>query len=498
MMRSAYLRWCNNIIRLVLIISLSVAQVSYAQGLSVVNLPVPGTMVGLSSVFAPVLVKGLVVHPDKPLNFEFIIDSGNDSTDQRVINEQSQRLAKYFLAAVTVPEDQLWVNLSPYEKDRIIESELGQTILGRDMLAQDYILKQLTASLLYPEGDLGKEFWSRIYKEAQETFGTTDISVDTFNKVWIMPDKAEVFEKGNKVFVTEARLKVMLDSDRTAMTQNALNADTDEKSAVAKAVMRKIILPAIEKEVNEGRNFAAIRQVYHAAILAKWYRDLIQNTLLAGAYVGKNKVEGIRADEKAFKEEIYQRYIEAYKKGVFNLIKDDSDPISGDRIPRQYFSGGESLHIDKLDRTGTQLKAGIFTGKLFQVDLAMSSSRLDRAQNKSPEIINEITEEMISGSTGLTVPRRFISKDGKLKSWAERRANNTFGIVEVYFPRPSQTVTNMLAFIDRLKVEFGDKIYTLDPHSLHMTTQGLERQWDDPLAGTMQELTIDQGCRPAH
>jgi len=34
--------------------------------------------------------------------------------------------------------------------------------MGRDMLAQDYILKQLTASLIYPEKNLGKAFWDEI------------------------------------------------------------------------------------------------------------------------------------------------------------------------------------------------------------------------------------------------------------------------------------------------------------------------------------------------
>jgi len=43
------------------------------------------------------------------------------------------------------------VTQSAYEKDRIIPEQLGQTVMGRDMLAQDYILKQLTASLIYPE-----------------------------------------------------------------------------------------------------------------------------------------------------------------------------------------------------------------------------------------------------------------------------------------------------------------------------------------------------------
>ena len=33
--------------------------------------------------------------------------------------------------------------------------------MGRDMLGQDYILKQITASLIYPESNLGKKFWDK-------------------------------------------------------------------------------------------------------------------------------------------------------------------------------------------------------------------------------------------------------------------------------------------------------------------------------------------------
>src|SRR3989339_756460 len=104
-------------ISLLLVVQLALSPtLSHAQSAFVAQLPELGTMVGVSPAFTPVLVKGMIVHPDKPLNFDFIVDSGNDSTDQAVIKEQSERIAKYFLAAVTVPEDQLWVNLSPYEK----------------------------------------------------------------------------------------------------------------------------------------------------------------------------------------------------------------------------------------------------------------------------------------------------------------------------------------------------------------------------------------------
>ena len=40
--------------------------------------------------------------------------------------------------------------------------------MGRDLLAEDYMLKQITASLIYPEDETGKKFWKRIYEEAAE------------------------------------------------------------------------------------------------------------------------------------------------------------------------------------------------------------------------------------------------------------------------------------------------------------------------------------------
>ncbi len=194
-----------------------------AQEFNINQLPVPGSMVGLSKAVSPISLKGIVVNPQKPLEFQFIVDTGSENTKagaltQEQIKEESDRLVKYFLAGLTIPEGDLWVNLSPYEKDRIVPEALGQTDLGRDLLAQDYILKQLTASLIYPEKDLGKAFWTRVYAKAQSQFGTTDIPVNTFNKVWILPNQAQVFENGPAAYVTQSTLKVMLDEDYTALS----------------------------------------------------------------------------------------------------------------------------------------------------------------------------------------------------------------------------------------------------------------------------------------
>jgi len=131
----------------------------------VLGLPMPGILVSLSPAYEPVLIKGLKIHPDNPLSLDFIVDSGNTQltvNDPRLKTE-SNKLIKYFFAALTLPEQDVWVNLSPYEKSRIIPNTTGQTEMGRDLLAQDYLLKQITASLIYPEKGLGKDFWDKVY-----------------------------------------------------------------------------------------------------------------------------------------------------------------------------------------------------------------------------------------------------------------------------------------------------------------------------------------------
>ena len=124
----------------------------YAQSapLSILNLPFPGAMISLTPGFNPPIVKGITIHPENPLKFDFLISSGDDNLQGSEFRAESKRLIKYFLASLTVPDNELWVNLSPYEQDRIISEKFGQTEMGRDMLAQDYILKQLSPSLIYP------------------------------------------------------------------------------------------------------------------------------------------------------------------------------------------------------------------------------------------------------------------------------------------------------------------------------------------------------------
>ncbi len=340
-------------------------------------LPKPGSMVSLSPSIHPSLLKGIRVNPEDPLKFEFVLSPG----DERYAEQEAVKLVRYFLAALTVPDKDIWVNLSPYEKDRIVPESFGQTQMGRDLLAQDYLLKQITASLVYPEGDIGKEFWKKVYEIA----GNKNVPVNTFNKVWIVPDKAVVYEnaKAGTAYVVESSLKVMTEQDYLATSKHeatgpavaspvsssfnpspggvadqnstlplalrSKQADAASPVAGVSQIVRSIVIPQLTKEVNEGKNFAQLRQVYNSLILATWYKKKIKDSILSQVYADKNKVDGITIDDPNEKERIYAQYLEAFKKGAYNFIKEERDQISGQMVPRKYFSGGAALMDVHLD-----------------------------------------------------------------------------------------------------------------------------------------------------
>ncbi|MDD3374606.1 MAG: hypothetical protein PHY73_02650 [Candidatus Omnitrophica bacterium] len=323
---------------------------SYAQSLSA--LPVPGTIVSPTPGFFPVLVRALEINPENPLQFGFIVDNGDTEFQGEDLTEEAKKLIRYFLACLTTPEEDMWVNLSPYEENRIVSDNLGKTQMGRDLLAQDYILKQLTASLIYPEDELGKKFWDKIYKTVYEKFGTTDIPLNTFNKVWIVPKTAKVYEHDNRVFVIDSKLEVMMEEDFLALSRSRemlkvkseahdsrFTSDASQNK-LASDIVREILIPEIEKEVNSGKNFANLRQIYNAMILAAWYKNNLKESLLGQIYVDQGKTKGIEIKDTDATQKIYDQYIESFKKGVYDYIKVEHDAQTGKNIPRKYFSGG--------------------------------------------------------------------------------------------------------------------------------------------------------------
>ena len=360
---------------------------AYAQALpESLNLPKLGTMIAATEGYAPALIQGVSVNPKNPLNFTFYVNPGDSHMNEKQLLRESDQLIKYFLTTITTPSEDLWVNLSPLEKDNIVTDSFGATDMGRDLLAQDYVLKQLMSSLMYPEDELGQQFWQRVRDKAYQKFGTRDIPVDTYNKIWIVPERAAVYEKDGTAFVVKSKMKVMLARDYLALQDSVGrynhglrqvgDQQLNEQSELVTAIIEEVLIPEIEKEVNEGRTFARLRQVYNSMVLAAWYKNNLKESLLGQVYMDQNKIAGVDTDDPKVKEKIYQQYLKAFGRGVYNYIREEYDETTQQMIPRQYYSGGagfetigevvaiETYRERDLDRLPRDMVAGI--GEILQ------------------------------------------------------------------------------------------------------------------------------------
>lgn len=288
--------------------------------------PAPDQLLTKSDQFSFPLMKGVRFDPQNPLNLTFVFDGANK---KNISKTEATKLVNYFLAGLTIPEEDLWVNLSPYESERVVPNALGNTDLGKDMLMQDYVLKQFSSSLTFPESELGKKYWFQLNVGAG--LAPTQNN-DAFNKIWIVPNKAEIYEEGTSAFVVNASLKALTETDYYANQQNNQNQSSSD-------IVRDLLIPEINYEINSGRNFANLRQIYHSVLLGMWFKKKFVNSFYKD-YFNTSKVNGIDIADIDAKNKIFNLYVEAFKKGVFNYSRKERDQNSGRLVKRHYFSGG--------------------------------------------------------------------------------------------------------------------------------------------------------------
>ncbi|MEW5895636.1 MAG: hypothetical protein AB1650_07770 [Candidatus Omnitrophota bacterium] len=432
----------------------------------------------LTPAFTPALIKGLQIDPVNPLNFNFYIDRGDfdvsrpgaggpgflgwpgnslkqsASNNRDLLKAEYKKLVKYFLAALTVPEEDLWVNLSPHERNRIVPQKFGETEMGRDLLAQDYLLKQLAASLISPDKKTGEEFWTRVRARMPKGAGDTEISRDFFSKIWIVPEKAVVYEREGSAFLAESRLKVMLEEDYLSAPVSRSHLSRDEAlprlygwargnrdtGELETKVIREVLLPVIEKEVNEGRTFAPLRQINDALILAAWYKQALKDELLSRIYVDQNKTAGVDIPDKRAAEKIYRQYMEALVRGVSDIIREEYDPQTGEIVPRRYFSGGYAAQqsgtslAQKIERVSDE--AMLTDGTRGRVAAYLEGVRTGKVKlDKTAVTLVEDGQGAFSreNKEALEIPITDFGAEDSSLSWTTSEHVFGTGLIESYF-----------------------------------------------------------------
>ncbi|MFE6172840.1 hypothetical protein [Streptomyces sp. NPDC056464] len=293
--------------------------------------------------------------PGNGLRYAFGADTGGidaarrSSTGVRTAREASDS----FFVWLALPASTFWVNLNPNEPDRIVDAELGRTDAGRILLQADLRLKKTTARLIHPNTSPGQRFWDRISGQCMSF------------RTWIVPGPAEVSTKGDELYILDAPLSVKMESQYLAARGNddagAASCGKQSKATQARneKVFRDLILPGIEKAVNEGPEYAELRRVYLSRVAAEWYRERAASSPTAYSdLIDRGDVDDWVTGTRWKPEDTFKQYVRSYRDGEFKVTRRTRN---GDYIEtRTYIFGGVDFGRVQFERVSDE-KA--FTGR---------------------------------------------------------------------------------------------------------------------------------------
>ncbi len=274
--------------------------------------------------------------------FKVLLDKGDQ---QKLAEPQikgiSKELLAYFLVGVSLPDDCFWVNLRPDSENQIIDERLALTDVGKVLLEADLQLKKDTALYTSPKTPTGKKYWELLYKKAAELYGTDNVSIPTLTRPWIVPNEIIIRQTANSAYIYKSTLKVMLEQDHLKGSQAYSFKDERAKKLndYSSELIRKLIIPELNKEVNSSKKYASLRQVYYSLVLSRWFKANF--TGKAGTYsslINSGRLEGLTSKESWSKSTYFNAYKQSFEKGEYN-IQAPVMGISGQSI-RTYFSGG--------------------------------------------------------------------------------------------------------------------------------------------------------------
>jgi len=260
-------------------------------------------------------------------DFQLFLDSDNlrDLTGT-LAEETTKQLLGYFLIGISLPNSSFWVNLRPDTPDKMIDSFLENTDVGKIFLEADIQLKKDTAQATSPETPEGKEYWDKIYLKAEELFANQNVTIPTLTRPWIVPDEIIVRETGQNAYIYKATLKVMLEEDYLAQGNGAEAADYSfsdkrlkELNEYSTRLLKEKIIPKLTREINTSKRYAQLRQVYYSLILAQWFKKKFtgRNSFYA-SMIDRRNLTGLTSDKAWSKDEYFRQYQKSFREGEYN------------------------------------------------------------------------------------------------------------------------------------------------------------------------------------
>lgn len=231
-----------------------------------------------------VLIKGIIPDEDDDSKYQVVF---NRNASERQIKSQIDLL----LSALTIPDEELWIDLSPDNKISVLSPEMLDSPIGEIFLKSDYLLKQYSSS----------EFIDNVLDETGEIAS---------KKIWIEPGDVELYRYKTGVYIEDSTLKIRSEIKNTVHSQ---------------------AIKSIESGVNKSNEFAPLRQLFNAVVLAQWLKTEYPDRF--EGFCNTNSLTNLSNDNYTLKKLVYKNYTSSYFNGIAQTQR------SGNTV-RSSFVGG--------------------------------------------------------------------------------------------------------------------------------------------------------------
>lgn len=329
----------------------------------------------------PPLVGGIAfpLHNPMQIGFSLLSDSSLGMPTPEEQTELQERLGRYLNTFLVLTGDQVNVTLTPIDDYCGLPKLLRHTELGRDMLAQDVVLKHYTACQLHPSTVHGRAFWDEV-----GTITTGSNVLESCFRVWIMPDGATLREKTEDeygyVSIEKLGLKVLCDADYDTLRQlrelqgkhqDFFDTTTHDKHVID--MFKKLIVPVIQREVSTGARFGLLRQILSVLVIAKWIMgSQLGEALKKAGFLDSNNPEkyGLNTVSDDVLHSMKRLYLEMVDDGIWTYTRTHIDIERNVAQKRLYVAGGIDLNWKKIAQQGlmqpTQKTTRLISGHSIQ------------------------------------------------------------------------------------------------------------------------------------
>ena len=254
--------------------------------------------------------------------------------------EKSMNL-KFFLSALALPDDNLWVNLNVNLRDtRILGPGLNFLDLGKVFLASDLELKKDVKRILSQV-----RIWDRVMERLGWMDGLSDVGASP--RFWIVPGRIEIAEKNNSMVIKKCRLKVKAE----------VRGDKRVK-AIFESEIKRAVIPELERLVNNDDRYTLLRQAFYAIIAAMWYekraREGKNNSIFSGI-IDKGAIRPLWSPPWS-RRRFLNEYLELYKLGEIDSGWDGIEVVGGGIVA----NGGAVESATITSRMNTRIAQDVF------------------------------------------------------------------------------------------------------------------------------------------